>query len=498
MIGRMLLVAGREFRQIAATRSFWVTLLILPLAFAIGPIASRFLDKSDTQRVMLIDRTGGATARAITARLDVDEQRRVLTALSRYVESHRLERADTAAPWARHDRWYSDADVARFVAAGGSKAALARIAAVKDADTPAFEAPEPTYAIVPVPPAVAAATPDRIGAALAPLLRPADGSKAKPLDYAVYIPADFGRSPDVRLWANGAPSGGFVGAVQQLLAQDLKLRYLQGNGVAAPVAAASAAITPAIAVVVPPRGSGRERVLIRSILPLACAYILLMSLILSGSWMLQGSVEERSNKLIETVLACVSPNELMYGKLIGTVGIGLSMVATWAVCGLVAAFATHGAIAEMIRPALEPVSSVGAIATILYFFVAGYIVVAMIFLVIGAVSESMRDAQGYLTPVLLVIMIPVTILVQAVLRGASGPAVEILTWIPLWTPFAVLARLGTGMPLWQVWATGALTAVFIVIEVVLLGRIFRASLLASGQRTDFKRLVGLMRREAHG
>ncbi len=496
MIGRILLVAAREFRQIAATRSFWVTLLILPLAFAIGPIASRFLDKSDTQRVMLIDRTGGGTARAITARLDLDEQRRVLTALSRYVESHRLERADPTAPWARHDRWYSDADVARFTAAGGIEGALSRIAAVKDADTPVFEAPDPDYAIVPVPAAVATAPPDRIDAALAPLLRPADGSKAKPLDYAVYIPADFGRSPDVRLWANGAPSGGFVGAVQQLLAQELKLRYLQANGVAAPVAIAATAIAPAIAVVVPPRGSGRERVLIRSILPLACAYILLMSLILSGSWMLQGSVEERSNKLIETVLACVSPNELMYGKLIGTVGIGLSMVATWAICGIVAAFATHGAIAEMIRPALEPVSSVGAIATILYFFVAGYIVVAMIFLVIGAVSDSMRDAQGYLTPVLLVIMIPVTILVQAVLRGASGPMIEVLTWIPLWTPFAVLARLGTGMPLWQVWAAGALTAVFILVEVVLLGRIFRASLLASGQRTDFRQVIRLMRREA--
>ena len=44
MIGRILLVAAREYRQIAATRSFWVTLLILPLAFAIGPVASRFMN----------------------------------------------------------------------------------------------------------------------------------------------------------------------------------------------------------------------------------------------------------------------------------------------------------------------------------------------------------------------------------------------------------------------------------------------------------------------
>ncbi|MEP9401953.1 ABC transporter permease [Sphingomonas silueang] len=493
MMARILLVAGREFRQIAATRSFWVTLLILPLAFAIGPVATRFLDKPDTRRVMLIDKTGGGTAQAIAARIEREEQRQLLAALSRYVERYRLERADPAAPWARHDRWYGDGDVARFIADGGSKAALARIATVAGPDTPAFAPPERDYSIVPVPPAVASAPPERIDAALAPLLRPADGSEAKPLDYALYIPAGFGRTPEVRLWANGAPSGAFVTLAQEVLAQELKVRYLEANGVAPPVAVTATGIAPAIAVVTPPRGSGRERVLIRSILPLACAYILLMSLVLSGSWMLQGSVEERSNKLIETVLACVSPNELMYGKLVGTVGIGLSMVATWAVCGIVAAFATHGAIAEVIRPALEPVSSPGAIATILYFFVAGYIIVAMLFLTIGAMVDSMRDAQGYLTPVLLVIMIPVTILVQAVLRGASGPAIEVLTWVPIWTPFAVLARLGTGMPLWQLWATGALTAAFIALEIVLLGRVFRASLLASGQRSDVRHLLRLMR-----
>ncbi len=193
MMNHILLIAAREFRQIAATRSFWITLLILPLAFAIGPVASRFLDKSDTQRVMLIDRSGGATAQAIAARLELDEQRRVLTQFSRYVESNRLDAVDPAAPWARHDRWYSDADVAAFVAGGGVPAAMARIRA-QGGDVPDFDAPDPLYAIVPVPAPVAAAPPERIGQALDGLLRPAEGSKAKPIDYAIYIPADFGRS----------------------------------------------------------------------------------------------------------------------------------------------------------------------------------------------------------------------------------------------------------------------------------------------------------------
>ena len=442
---------------------------------------------------MLIDRTCGGVAAAITRRLDLDHQRRVLGGLSRYVERHHLERADPAAPWAHHDRVYGDADAAAFLAAGGERRALARIAAVKPSDVPAFEAPERPYRMVQPTSAIAAASTDRLDAALNPLLRPADGSNAKPLDYALLVPSDFGRSPSVRLWANGQPSAGLVATLQQVLGLDLRTRFLRDSGVPPDAAASAAMIAPSIAVSAPAQGDGKERLIVRSILPLACAYILLMSLVLSGGWMLQGSVEERSNKLIETVLACVSPNELMYGKLVGTVAIGLSMVATWAACGLFAAYATHGAIADMIRPALEPVSSVGAIATILYFFVAGYIMVAMIFLVIGAMADSMRDAQGYLTPVLLIIMLPVTVLVQAVLRGASGIGIDVLTWVPLYTPFAVLARLGTGMPLWQVIGAGTVLAAFIGLEIVLLGRVFRASLLASGQGVNLKRLLSLMR-----
>ena len=269
---------------------------------------------------------------------------------------------------------------------------------------------------------------------------------------------------------------------------------LESNGLSADAARTASAIAPALAISTPPPGGGaRERVLIRSILPLVACYMLMMSLMLSGSWMLQGTVEERSNKLLETVIACVSPEELMYGKLVGTVGIGLSMIAVWMLCGIGAAYATQGTIADMIRPALEPLNSVGTIATMIYFFVAGYVAIAMVFLAIGAMSDSMRDAQGYLTPILMAIIIPITILIQGILSGGGGIGIEVLTWIPIYTPFAVLARLGSGIPAWEVIAAGVLLAAFIAIELVLLGRLFRASLLAGGQRPDLKTILARMR-----
>ena len=108
---------------------------------------------------------------------------------------------------------------------------------------------------------------------------------------------------------------------------------------------------------------------------------------------------------------------------------------------------------------------------------------------IGAMVDSMSEAQGYLMPVLLAILLPITFLLQAILAGKEGLIVQVLTWVPLWTPFAVLARLGMGIETWVLFGTGILLAASIAIELVFIGRLFRASLLATGQKPSMKRLI---------
>jgi ABC-type Na+ efflux pump permease subunit len=489
----ILIVAAREFRQIASMRSFWLTLLILPIALSLGPIAQRFLRDDRADRVMVIDRTGGAEARSLEQRFAMDRDRALLQQLSRYVQRHKLEKADPAAPWASHDRWYSDADIAQFKTSGGLPAALAKINRAKSADMPEFK-PEPADYEVVSPPADLVAVPDAgLGDAAQRYLKPKD-DKARPVDYVLLIPRDFGASPMVRIWARSQARPTFVTAVQDVLTRDLRSRFLQNQGLSPQAAEAAGVIGPALSISSPPPGGGaREAMLVRSILPLAAAYLLMMSLILSGSWMLQGTVEERSNKLLETVLACISPEELMYGKLLGTIGVGLSMILAWVACGAIAAYATHGVIADLIRPALDPLTSPGTIVALIYFFLAGYVTISVLFLAIGGMSDSMREAQGYLMPVLLAILMPITFLLQAFLAGKGGVLVEVLTWIPLWTPFAVLARLGVGIPTWEVVGSGVVLAAFAGLSLVLVGRLFRASLLAQGQRPSLAVVIARMR-----
>jgi ABC-type Na+ efflux pump permease subunit len=494
----ILIIAAREFRQIASMRSFWLTLLILPIAFAIGPLAQRFLSDDRAERVIVIDRTGGAVARSIGNRVGNERDREQLEQLSRYVQRHRLERADPSAPWASHDRWYADSDLARFRASGGLQGALERIDRVRPDGTPRFKPEEPFYEIIAAPAELAATADDKLDQAVQHQLKPSDEDSA-PVDYVLLIPSDFGASPAVRLWARSDTDPVFVATIQDVLTRELRARFLQAQGVSPATAEAAGTIAPALAVTRPPPGGGaREAMLVRSILPLAAAYLLMMSLMLSGSWMLQGTVEERSNKLLETVLACVSPEELMYGKLLGTIAVGLSMVLAWVGCGAIAAYATHGAIADLIRPALEPLTSPGTIVALIYFFIVGYIAHSIIFLAIGAMSESMREAQGYLMPVLLAILLPITLMMQAVISGGGGLLLQVLTWVPFWSPFAVLARLGVGIPAWEVIGSAIVLAGFTALSLVMLGRLFRASLLAQGQRPGLREMIARMRRSDEG
>lgn len=493
MMTNILLVARREFRQIAAMRSFWLTLLLIPLALAVGPLLTGVLDQDEPTRVLVIDRAGGSAKAAIEARFAAEQDRNDLAELSRYVRRHGLESAAPQAPWAQHDRWYTDADIAAFRASGGTTGAIAAINRVKPEETPVFDAPSSDYTFLPEPADLAALPETELGATIDRMIADeADGEEAADArpELIVLVGSGYPADPTVRLWSDEQRSARFVTTVQDVLTGDLRQRLLADQGVAPDTARAVQSATPAIAISTPPPGSGaREALLVRSIVPLAMAYILMMSLMLSGSWMLQGSVEERSNKLLESLLACVSPNELMYGKLVGTLAIGLSMILTWVGFAAIATFWMHGAIADMIRPALAPLNSPGIVLAMIYFFVMGYIAISVIFIAIGSLADSMSEAQGYLMPVLLAILLPITILIQAILLGNSGAMVQALTWIPIWTPFTVLARLGAGIETWELIGAGIVLAAFVALEIVFLGRLFRASLLAQGQKPGLKQLV---------
>ena len=234
--------------------------------------------------------------------------------------------------------------------------------------------------------------------------------------------------------------------------------------------------------------------MVRSLVPLALVYLLLTATLVTGGMMLQVVIEERSNRLLEAVLACVEPRELMIGKLIGLGAVGLTIVAAWIGCALLAAFFMDGAVADYLRPSLAALNQPWMILVLAFYFFCGYLVLAMLYLTIGSLSNSMQDAQAYLMPVTMSIIVPVFLMMSGVVRNPGGLLPKVMSWIPLYTPFAMLARLGSGVTVLEILGTGLLLVIFLTVELVLLGRVFRASLLNTGQPPRLGAFLRLMLR----
>lgn len=489
----ILLVAIREYKQIASTRGFWVMLLVLPLVIGVTQIAGRFFRPQPNSAYVLVDASGQFET-AIDRRLNLNYQRVELGAFSAYVQRWDLQSIAPNAVWARGDRWFTDAQIERFVAEGGIDAAMAAIKPYLPKDAPLHSVDPPTYIRAPLPAGVSAAQdPDAIGTALADELQneieTPDGKR--PLALVVYIPAAPGPAAPVRMWTNGAPNPSLVDNVSNEITRIQRSHALQASGLTPEAAASIMDMSTPINLSAPQQGSGREQVIIRSALPLVMVYLLLVTVMTTGSMMLQGVIEERSNKLLESILATIRPADLMYGKLLGLGGIGLTILAVWVGAAVGAAFFVQGMVADIVKPSLSAIEP-WMFGAMLFYFLAGYLVISMLYLAIGALSNSLQDAQAYLMPVIMIIMLPTIFMMLSVVQQPNGVFPAIMSWIPLYTPFAMLARLGAGVSFIEVVGTGLMLTVFVAIETLLLGRLFQASLLRTGQPPKLSAFLGMM------
>jgi ABC-2 type transport system permease protein len=74
----------------------------------------------------------------------------------------------------------------------------------------------------------------------------------------------------------------------------------------------------------------------RAMLPFALAMLMFMGVIVGGQTLMTSTVEEKSSRVVEVLLAAVSPFELMAGKLIGQLGIGLLTTGVYLALGILA------------------------------------------------------------------------------------------------------------------------------------------------------------------
>jgi polyvinyl alcohol dehydrogenase (cytochrome) len=481
---RVLLITAREYRRILGLPAFWIISLLIPLIVAAVPLAQNLFSKSQTVGYVLVDKSGRYAAQ-INKRVDLDYQRQVLIDLLVYAREWR-DGSATAASEGRlqTEQSSSDAAVENFVAAGGAPAILRLLKPKLLSSAPAFRAPPRSFVELPLPGDVATDGADRFGASIGPHFQETSTTRAgkAALGVAIYIPVDVDSGGQVRVWTSGPAGAALIQDLRLELTQALRLNALRGSGVDPLSAAQIESLSAPLSIAPSQTSTAGGEAVIHSALPLVLAELLLISMVITGSMMLQGLVEERSDKLLEAVLACVSARELLIGKLLGISAIGLSIVGVWggAIIGII--HAEPSSPLGFLLPALASLSQTPWVAAaMIFYFLAGYLTIGMIFLAVGAISDSMQEAQSYLMPLGLLIALPAAGLANLILRDPNALVPRIFSWIPLYTPMTMLARLQSGVSLFEIFGTAIALLAFGALELYLLGYLFKNHLIQTGQ-----------------
>jgi ABC-2 type transport system permease protein len=162
----------------------------------------------------------------------------------------------------------------------------------------------------------------------------------------------------------------------------------------------------------------------------------------------------------------------------------------------IAAFALNtlaAAAPDVIADVVSVLTTGGLIWYLLAYLIGGYLMYAFLFTAVGAFCETPREAQTLLGPIMIMLSAPIIVL-QLAIRTPDMPLVKILSWVPLFTPFLMPARIPSEPPLWEIAGTMLGMALMAAVMIWIGGKAFRAGALSTG-KLDWKNVFAAMRGE---
>lgn len=220
------------------------------------------------------------------------------------------------------------------------------------------------------------------------------------------------------------------------------------------------------------------------VIPFASLMLLLMASMTGGQYLLTTTVEEKSNRVVEVLLSAVSPLELMTGKIIGQMGVGLSLLTIYNFVGIIALIAFS--MGDLITPQ--------TVALIFVFFLLAYFMFASLMAAIGSAVNDLREAQSLMTPVMLMMMMPYFFFMP-VIRAPNSMFATITSFIPPISPFIMIMRVSSNdpPPTWQIALAILINMIAVVLFLWIAAKVFRVGLLMFGKPPNFRTLFKWIR-----
>jgi ABC-2 type transport system permease protein len=220
------------------------------------------------------------------------------------------------------------------------------------------------------------------------------------------------------------------------------------------------------------------------VIGLLVAGVLYVTMVIYGQLVAAGVIEEKSNRIVEILLATVRPWQLMLGKITGIGLVALVQVVLIAGVALVLASAT--------KLVSIPTLGIDVVISGVVWFVLGYLMYALLYAAAGSMVSRQEDVASVALPVTLMLVAAWIIALTVAAPDPGSPATSVFSFIPLFSPVIMPVRIAAGVaPFWQVAISVVLVIATIYILVAIAGRIYRNSVLRVGGRVKLSDALGI-------
>ncbi|KJK42497.1 ABC transporter permease [Lentzea aerocolonigenes] len=285
-----------------------------------------------------------------------------------------------------------------------------------------------------------------------------------------------GAPPELKMIVKGSGDEVLTTALNDVLRQQVLVAQLAETGktpqqVAESLADVNVAVT-ALEPVDPQRGQ-------RLAIGLIVAALLYYSLLVYGTMVAQGVVEEKSSRVVEILLATVRPWQLLLGKVIGLGAVGLLQLLVISTVGLGLSSAFD----------VIDVGALGgtALLTGVLWYLLGFFLYATVFAAAASLVSRQEELQSVLTPISMTIIVAFVAGINLMIGSPSGTTVTVLSLLPPFAPILMPGRMALGVaPAWQVLLAVALALAAIAAITWLGGKVYANAVLRTGARVKLR------------
>jgi ABC-2 type transport system permease protein len=209
--------------------------------------------------------------------------------------------------------------------------------------------------------------------------------------------------------------------------------------------------------------------------------LMYMVVLLYGMNVARSIIEEKTSRVFEVLLATITPDELLAGKILGVGAVGLTQVGIW----LIAA----GLLAAQMGMASGVSLSVAQAVFFAVYFALGYALYSSVAAALGAMTNSEQELQQ----LNMFMMIPLffsLLMLQPIVTNPNSMLSRIVSQIPFCAPLLMNLRVSISMPQpWEIALSIGLILVTIYAVLWVSSRIYRVGILMYGKRPNLPEIL---------